>query len=517
MCIRYLWIYDGCNHERPGTVRPCGENCPEDRWSEAVLHSNRTCERCLFLPRSSVSAENILFGIENIYISRNPTQAQLLTSNPANNRALTEPNRASLVYFERGGVEIRHETALPMSSSDILSLIRIEEQLNDTILFRQSSDPPIASSTGDRALVRSVRDVLEFHRFQWTLAQDTANSGQSLSIQEEARTLTARLSVTEERVRILEERLERFRTDLDELEGGTRSAALQAQPLLAETMQNRLRPLGQAPCDTSDLLEHVTLLELDEGADCSICKDPLDADHIPVRVKCQAGHVFGEACIKKWFVQSTTCPMDRQQLRRSARGDPGTLGADIARTVRDLMAQAHEILHRGVSDSNSTASADAVPVRRRTSWGYSDWYTAMEQSAANEQQDGRAPAQASPSFLRHLRGQNSIQVSPAAFDILVSRGNSPLLASAPYYRLLHPQDLLEPRYGAAQLQLLVNGIVVSTFRPERGYTVVSISDDGGDGRRMLVGDAVGTGVITVEEIERYFLIRSAMDVWRLLH
>lgn len=125
MYIRISRICNRCNHERPGTVLLCGENCPEDRWIEFILPSGRMCIRCRPLPISLISAADIIPGIENILISRNPPQTQHPIGNTANNSVSTERNRVSHKHIKRSEGEIRHETAFLIRSSAMTYFARL--------------------------------------------------------------------------------------------------------------------------------------------------------------------------------------------------------------------------------------------------------------------------------------------------------------------------------------------------------------------------------------------------------
>jgi len=59
-----------------------------------------------------------------------------------------------------------------------------------------------------------------------------------------------------------------------------------------------------------------------EAAECTICKEPFDSNHVVIQIK-ECGHFMGKACLEKWLQQKTsegTCPTCRGVLFTAKKG-----------------------------------------------------------------------------------------------------------------------------------------------------------------------------------------------------
>lgn len=62
----------------------------------------------------------------------------------------------------------------------------------------------------------------------------------------------------------------------------------------------------------------VEVQEVEDGEVCAVCLAPFvrgdGSSSVVVRLPCHDRHVFHGSCVRRWLLQSPTCPLDRQVL-----------------------------------------------------------------------------------------------------------------------------------------------------------------------------------------------------------
>ncbi|KAI8943799.1 hypothetical protein NX059_001773 [Plenodomus lindquistii] len=59
----------------------------------------------------------------------------------------------------------------------------------------------------------------------------------------------------------------------------------------------------------------IPLVPYDHLDECSICRDPFDANHVPIQIQApDCTHIFGAKCLLTWLATASSCPMCRATL-----------------------------------------------------------------------------------------------------------------------------------------------------------------------------------------------------------
>lgn len=229
-------------------------------------------------------SDDIVKGLNDLFKTQNPS---------------IQAPASTIVYHQRIpevlkdiGTMKQLELSGPLSSNDFLSCLRIEEELNQYFMSRYERKEPIPRT--ERRLLADLRGVIEYQRSLWMIEQH------EILYAEHAREDSA-LGFTWA-----------WEDDVN--------ANLAAREAANDALEDLLDEFEDGAVERyiSSLLQPVDGSELEVDTECSICREPFAAEHPPVTLKCQGSHVYGEACIREWFLQSLpqslTCPMDRQSL-----------------------------------------------------------------------------------------------------------------------------------------------------------------------------------------------------------
>lgn len=537
MCIFYRWVYDGCecqngdNQSGPWlTTGRCPSECPQSRWNYATMHSERICNNCL-LDAPAPDSTNRATGFPRqprsipIYIQRAAEVIDAHTADLSSHSLLNIP---------------------PLSDSNLLSLLRIEDQLNESFMDRRQTQGASSISYKERELLWILRVAIQNERRIWMIVQHAARYTEHAK----QHPMLPSTWEQEERVRSIEAEVAIVQLGLDSLpDHDTLRAELMPQITglkieqhrlghgeeyfhhwtiesehiideemqagnqeVAELFQNPNRSL-QAARDSiySRLLTRLGEHELEGDEMCSICRDTYDKNnHIPVRINCEGNHVFGEACIKDWWNRKLTCAIDRQDLltetgraAREAVGHTQSLYRNLVFSTR-LQNLKAALLERKKEVMEAPITAPAfleANIPMRSSWGANDWHRMESQLVQSQAEKDISDLSTSlqvcptPSYLRALRGERAIHLSSQDFESVLNNLRSGGSLESNAATILKPGDLLLPRYGMHMLQLVVNEKTIMSVWAEAGYTVVFGPGEHSNGLRILFGK-----VMTIEQL-----------------
>jgi hypothetical protein len=113
-------------------------------------------------------------------------------------------------------------------------------------------------------------------------------------------------------------------------------------------------PASSLPAFIARNITHLTSSDPLSKGDCSICREPYDADDPPIQITniSACTHVFGRKCLERWLSENNTCPMCRATLYERTRdvlldmfrGFRGRITMPDPSTIIDLETRITELL-----------------------------------------------------------------------------------------------------------------------------------------------------------------------------